>query len=98
MARTACLVCFISTVPQQKQEEAPLEIWASSGHITNLKQSILTFDIYGLHTKEKAWDWNGEWFENKQKLWPRKRRGRVASLMTVFNCECVIEMPQIYVL
>ncbi len=49
--RTACLVCFISTVngrSNKKKEEAyPWKAGTSSGHITNLKQSILeTFDIY----------------------------------------------------
>ncbi len=52
MAHTACLVCFISTVngrSNKKKEEAyPWKTGASSGHITNLKQSILeTFNIYG---------------------------------------------------
>jgi len=54
MARTACLVCFISTVNgrsnkkmKRKEEAYPWEAGASSGHITNLKQSILeTFNIY----------------------------------------------------
>ncbi len=43
MARTACLVCLVSTVNgcSMKKKEISLE-WggASSGHITNLKQSI----------------------------------------------------------
>ncbi len=51
MAHTACLVCFISTVngcSKKRKEKKPIETGASSGHITNLKQSILeTFDIYG---------------------------------------------------
>ncbi len=49
MARTACLVCFIRTVNgrSEKNEKKPIKTGASSGHITNLKQSILeTFDIY----------------------------------------------------
>ncbi len=52
MARTACLVCFISTVnghcnKRKKEEAYPWKAGASSGHTTNLKQSILeTFDIY----------------------------------------------------
>jgi hypothetical protein len=45
-ARTACLVCFISllmaTAKKEKEKEA-LKDGASSGHITNLKQSILDF-------------------------------------------------------
>ncbi len=41
---TACLVCFISTV--NGHHKKPCKTGASSGHITNLKQSILeTFDI-----------------------------------------------------
>jgi hypothetical protein len=49
MAHTACLVCFISTVNgrSKKIKKKPWKTGASSGHITNLKQSILeTFDIY----------------------------------------------------
>ncbi len=52
MAHTACLVCFISTVngrsnKKRKDEAYPWKAGASSGHITNLKQSVLvTFDIY----------------------------------------------------
>jgi len=54
MARTACLVCFISTVngrsnkkQKRKEEDYPWKAGTSSGHITNLKQFILeTFDIY----------------------------------------------------
>ncbi len=57
MVHTACLVCFISTVngPSKKKEEASYS-WkagASSGHITNLKQSILeTFDIYDYYKRD----------------------------------------------
>ena len=54
MACTACLGCFISTVnaaatkKKRKLEAYPWKLSASSGHITNLKQSTLeTFDIYG---------------------------------------------------
>ncbi len=58
MACTACLVCFVSTVngrsnkkKKRKEEAYPWKTSASSGHITNLKQSILeTFDIYGFHS------------------------------------------------
>jgi hypothetical protein len=54
MARTACLACFINTVngrsnkkKKRKEEAYPWKAGASSGHITNLKQSILeTFNIY----------------------------------------------------
>ncbi len=44
MARTACLVCFISTVngrSKKKKEKNPIMSGASSGHTTKLKQSIL---------------------------------------------------------
>ncbi len=48
MVLTACLVCFISTVNCCRKKK-PWKTGTSSGHITNLKQSILeTFDIYGL--------------------------------------------------
>ncbi len=53
MACTACLVYVISTVngcsnKKRKEEAYPWKAGVSSGHITNLKQSILeTFDIYG---------------------------------------------------
>jgi hypothetical protein len=54
MVLTACLVCFISTVngcsnkkKNRKEEAYSWKAGASSGHITNLKQSILeTFNIY----------------------------------------------------
>jgi hypothetical protein len=47
-ARTACLVCFISTVNGRNKKRKPWKTSTSSSHITNLKQSILeTFDIYG---------------------------------------------------
>jgi hypothetical protein len=56
MAHTACLVCFISTVnghsKNKKNKKMSWKTGTSSGHITNLKQSILeTFDIYGNVTK-----------------------------------------------
>jgi hypothetical protein len=55
MAHAACLVYFISTVnshsKKRKKKKKKLNLGrtgVSSGHITNLKQSILeTFDIYG---------------------------------------------------
>ncbi len=43
MACPACLVCFISTVNgriKKKEKKKPWKSGASSGHITNLKQSI----------------------------------------------------------
>ncbi len=49
MAGTACLVCFISTVNDCRKKKKPWKTSTSSGHITNLKQSILeTLDIYAL--------------------------------------------------
>ncbi len=53
MAHTTFLVCFNSTVNScsKKIKKKPIKTGASSGHITNLKQSILeTFDIYGFST------------------------------------------------
>jgi hypothetical protein len=45
MARTACFVCFISTVNGLRNKEA-----LEDGHITNLKQYILeTFNIYAIY-------------------------------------------------
>ena len=41
--RTTCLVCFISTVNGHCQKKKPWKTGASSGHITNLKQSIFDF-------------------------------------------------------
>ncbi len=52
MGRTACLVCFISSVngrsqkTKNKKKKLPWKTSARSRHITNLKQSILTLDIY----------------------------------------------------
>ncbi len=42
MVHTACLVCLISTVNDQsnKKEKKGKKCGASSGHISNLKQSI----------------------------------------------------------
>jgi hypothetical protein len=69
MARAACLVCFISTVngrsnkkKKRKEEAYPWKAGASSGHITNHKQSILeTLDIYGvtlpIQAKVSGWWW-----------------------------------------
>ncbi len=53
MARTTCLVCFISTVnghcnkkkKKRKEEAYPWKAGASSRHTTNLKQSILRLSI-----------------------------------------------------
>ncbi len=51
MAHTACLVCFISTENchcnnnKKKEEAYPWKASASSGHTTNLKQSILRLSI-----------------------------------------------------
>jgi hypothetical protein len=45
MAHTAYLVCFISTVNGHNQEKEK-KYGASGGHITNLKQSIFSFEIY----------------------------------------------------
>ncbi len=55
MARTACLVCFISTVnghsnkkrkeKKRKEEAYPWKAGTSSWHTTNLKQSILRLSI-----------------------------------------------------
>ncbi len=51
MACTACLVCFISTEnghckkKKRKEEAYPWKAGTSSGHTTNLKQSILRLSI-----------------------------------------------------
>ncbi len=38
----------------QKKEKKPIKAGASSGHLTNLKRSILeTFDIYAWDTRDK---------------------------------------------
>ncbi len=48
MACTACLVCFINAVNGRSKKKKHIKTGTSSGHITNLEQSILeTFDIYG---------------------------------------------------
>jgi hypothetical protein len=47
MARTTCLVCFISTVnglsKKKRKKKKPIMSCASNGHITILKQSIFAF-------------------------------------------------------
>jgi hypothetical protein len=52
LAHAACLVCFISTVNghTKKKRKKGSKCGASSGHITNLEQSIFSFDIYGSTT------------------------------------------------
>ncbi len=49
MARTACFVCFISTVnghiKKERKKKKPRKPIASSGHIANLKQSIFSLSI-----------------------------------------------------
>jgi hypothetical protein len=47
-AYTACLVCLISIVSgcSKKKEEKSQKCGASSGHITNHKQSIFSINIY----------------------------------------------------
>jgi hypothetical protein len=49
MACTACLVCFISTVNghSKKKIKKAKKCGARSRQITNLQQSIYSFDIYG---------------------------------------------------
>ncbi len=49
MANTACFVCFISTVNGHSKikRKKGSKCGNSSRHITNLKQSIFSFDIYG---------------------------------------------------
>jgi len=51
MARPACLVCLFSTVNgcSKNKEKSLGSGGASSGHTTNLKQSIFYFDIYGMY-------------------------------------------------
>jgi hypothetical protein len=46
MAHTAYLVCFIGTVNGHSKKKRK-KCGASSWHITNLEQSIFSFDIYG---------------------------------------------------
>jgi hypothetical protein len=54
--RTTCLVCFISTVNGLSEKMKPWKTGASSGHITNLRQSIFeTFDIYDGHQQFCLW-------------------------------------------
>ncbi len=64
---------------KRKEEAYPWKASASSGHITNLKQSILeTFDIYELYKRfppgNFAWRAMEEFFQNsinndKRKVW-----------------------------
>ncbi len=51
MAHTACLVCFISDVHGGNQKQKPWETGASSGHITNFKQSIFDFQYLPIELK-----------------------------------------------
>jgi len=50
---TACLACFISTVNGHSNKKG-LNCGASSGHITNFKQSIFSLDTYGIFTKKTS--------------------------------------------
>ncbi len=54
-ARTACLVCFISTVnghSKKKKEKKPIMRGTSSDHITKLKQSIILRCLCGRCCRE----------------------------------------------
>ncbi len=56
MARSACLVCFISTAnghSKKKTEKKAITGGSSSGHITKLKQSILLRCLWNGHTLRK---------------------------------------------
>ncbi len=56
-ARTACLVCFISTVNghnKKRKEKKAIMGCARSGHITNLSNLFLPFDIYGITQAESS--------------------------------------------
>jgi hypothetical protein len=51
MSCTTYLVYLISTVNGCSKKKKPLKTGTSSGHITNLKQSVWeTFEIYAKHT------------------------------------------------
>jgi hypothetical protein len=53
MAHTDCLVCFISTVNGHcNKKRNPWKAGASSGHTTNLKQSILRLSISMVQIKK----------------------------------------------
>jgi len=53
MVHTACLVYLVSTVNGCCKKSLGIG-GANSGHITNLKQSIFSFNIYGLAGKFKS--------------------------------------------
>jgi hypothetical protein len=46
LARTACLVCFISTVNARSKKRSLLRLALVAGNITNLKQSIFGYFRY----------------------------------------------------
>jgi hypothetical protein len=55
-----------ATKKKRKEEAYPWKTGSSSGHITNLKQSILeTFDIYGVRTLGSAPALNCQVYETK---------------------------------
>ncbi len=61
---TACRVCFISTVNgrSKKERKEANKTCTNSGHMTNLKQSILeTFDIYGYSCKIRHQNFTCKW-------------------------------------
>ncbi len=54
-ASLVLLMAAATKKKKRKEESYPWKAGDSSGHITNLKQSILeTFDIYGTDLKNKA--------------------------------------------
>jgi len=57
MARTACLVCFISTVNghSKKEEKKAIMGCASSGHTTKLKQSIFALRYLWFLINSDTW-------------------------------------------
>ncbi len=94
-ACTACLVCFISTVNGCSKEKKPWKTGTSSGHITNLKQSISeTFDIYGAMAKPT------KHFANQmsvgQLLFDQKTLGPFAALTNTINQSQIISIFQFF--
>ncbi len=79
MVHTACLVCLISTVNghSNKKRKKAKKCGPSSGHITNLKQSNFSLDIYGcasegakVITLSMQKSLNAQWFYYKKRLFP----------------------------
>jgi hypothetical protein len=74
MARTGCLVCFISTINvcSKKRRKEDYQDYASRGHITNLNQSIKKLLISMVTSHPTLFIvWSGDTTDINEKWFPQ---------------------------